>query len=175
MDATDRQVALIRRLFDGAEARGLPLWLESGWAIDARLGAVTRAHDDVDVAYPQDREAEYLDLLRALGCGPREEEPYGFLCRCGGVLLDSEPCVRVGDAYTFPGFPDGACPPEKEGEIRGVRVRCLSWEAMYVEFAGYAREVPPARWRPKDAESLRLIEAHVPPAVRRALRLRAGL
>ncbi len=170
MDSADLQIALIRRLFSEAERRGIPLWLESGWAIGARLGRVTRAHEDIDVAYPKEQEAEYLELLRELGFGRYQAESYGFLCRRGEVLLDSEPCFRCGDAYTFPGFPEDSCPLEKEGVLSGFPIRCLSWEAMYVEFLDYEREVPTALWREKDFESLCILEAHLSEPVRQRLR-----
>src|SRR5689334_5723973 len=96
-ELTRRQAEVIRALFDRAEASGFPLWLESGWAIDARLGRITRAHEDVDVVYPKEREGDYLALLRSLGFGEREDTGYGFLISREGVLLDTEPCYRSGD------------------------------------------------------------------------------
>lgn len=174
MDSTDLQIALIRYLFSEAERRGIPLWLESGWAIDARPGRVTRIHEDIDVAYPKERESDYLALLRELGFGRFQAESYGFLCWRGDILLDSEPCFREGGAYTFPDFPEGSCPVEKEGTLGGYRVRCLSWEAMYAEFLDYEREVPADEWREKDFESLRAIEAHLGEETRQRLRERAG-
>ena len=66
------QVAAIRELFDAAEQIGLPLWLESGWAIDARLGKITRPHDDIDIAFPGERKAEYVALIERLGYSRHE-------------------------------------------------------------------------------------------------------
>ena len=175
MDATGRHLAVIRRLFGEAERRGILLWFESGWAIDARLGRCTRAHGDIDVAYPKEQEEAYLELLRHLGFGPPERESYGFLSWKEDVLLDSEPCFRIGGAYGFPGFPGGSCPMEKEGLLGGLAVRCLSWEAMYSELLGYMREVPGEQWRAKDFESLRVVEAHVSVGARRRLRRDAGM
>lgn len=57
-DLTQRHLVVIRDLFTAAEQRSLPLWLENGWAIDARLRRVTRDHEDIDVVYPQQRETE---------------------------------------------------------------------------------------------------------------------
>jgi hypothetical protein len=115
MDAISRHLQAIQILFDAADERGIHLWLENGWAIDARLGVVSREHGDIDVAYPKDWEEDYVGLLRSLGYGPPEHTDYGFLCWRGDILLDSEPCYRVGDAYGFTGFPPGACRPAKEG------------------------------------------------------------
>jgi aminoglycoside 2''-adenylyltransferase len=169
-ELTRRHIQVIRALLDGAGAAGFPLWLESGWAIDARLGRITRPHEDIDVAYPKDREEDYLTLLRSLGFGGREDTDYGFLIRQGDVLVDTEACYRSGDGYGFPGYPPGSCPWEKEGEIAGCAVRCVSWEAMYVEFLGCRVEIPRAEWREKEFESLRRVEAHLDEAVRERLR-----
>jgi 2''-aminoglycoside nucleotidyltransferase len=170
MDPISQHLAAIRALFDAAEQRALPLWLENGWAIDARLGRVTREHGDIDVAYPQDRGADYLDLLQSLGYSPPEPTDYGFLCWRDGTLLDSEPCHASGDEYGFAGFPAGACPPAKEGALRGYPVRCVSWEAMYFEFLGSLRDIPLQAWRQKDHESLRVVEAHLGEPSKRRLR-----
>ncbi len=162
MDPTSRDLQAIQVLFDAAEEVGLPLWLENGWAIDARRGLISREHGDIDVAYPKDQERRYLDLLLSLGYGPPEHTDYGFLCSRGDILLDSEPCHRTGDGYGFVGFPPGACPLAKEGVLRGYPVRCVSWGAMYFECLGYLRDIPLAAWRDK--------EAHLSEASKRALR-----
>jgi 2''-aminoglycoside nucleotidyltransferase len=170
MDSISQHLQAIRALFDAAEGRGPPLWLENGWAIDARLGRVTREHGDIDVAFPQDRQGDYLGLLRSLGYGPPEFTDYGFLCWRGELLLDSEPCQESGGEYGFPGFPAGACPLAKEGDLRGYAVRCVSWEAMYFEFLGYLRDIPVQEWREKDHASLRAVEARLTEQVKRWLR-----
>jgi hypothetical protein len=54
-----------------------------------------------------------------------------------------------------------SCPWEKEGEIAGCAVRCVSWEALYLEFLGCRVEIPRAEWREKEFESLRRVEAHL--------------
>jgi hypothetical protein len=53
----------IELIFNTALSQGIKLWLESGWAIDARLGRVTRVHEDIDIAYPQEHHDVYVKLL----------------------------------------------------------------------------------------------------------------
>lgn len=160
------QIDYIRKIFEKAELQGIPLWLESGWAIDARLGRISREHADIDIAFPHSQRELFIKLLKEMGFANYEEMDYGFLLSKDGVLIDAEPCFlqinshRFPD-YNFPGFPSNSCPIEKEGMLEGFPVRCLSWEAMYVEFLGYKLEVPAHKWRAKDRVSLRLIEEHL--------------
>lgn len=156
MNAT--QIPLIHKILHNAEAQSLPLWLESGWAIDARLGRVTREHEDIDLAFPADRQAEFMDLLYRLGARNIEETDYGFLIYVDDILLDCEPCILQGEDYELEDFPAGACPKDKQGSIDGVAVRCTSWEAILWEYLYYLEEVPQAKWRTKDFESYALIQ-----------------
>ncbi|MBV9469439.1 MAG: hypothetical protein JO316_08865 [Abitibacteriaceae bacterium] len=161
MNTISQCVTVIRTLFDEAERRGILLWLENGWAIDARLGSITREHEDIDIAFASDKKAAYRELLATMGFNRHEVTDYGFLSRHNGLLLDSEPCFETNGEYGFENFPGGSCPIEKQGVIEGYNVRCVSWEAMYFEFLGYLDEIPREQWREKDFQSLRLIEAHL--------------
>ncbi len=175
MDENRLQIDAIRALFTAAEARGIPLWLESGWAIDARLGKITRPHEDIDIAFPKDRESEYRGLIESLGYRDHEYLDYGFLSWRGPLCLDSEPCYQTGGEYGFVDFPQGSCPLSKEGTIEGFPVRCVSWEAIYFEILGYIRDIPKNQWRPKDFESLRLVETSLDERIKREMeRLHKG-
>jgi 2''-aminoglycoside nucleotidyltransferase len=169
-DATAVHVAAIRELFDAAELCGMPLWLVSGWAIDARLGRITRPHDDIDIAFPKQRENEYRELIESLGYGSHEFLDYGFLSWRGAVCIDSEACHLISSGYSFEKFPEGSCPSEKEGVILGFPIRCVTWEALYFEMLGYVQGIPEDQWRPKDFESRRLIEANLQEPIKLALK-----
>lgn len=150
---------LIHRLMAEAEAQGLPLWLQGGWALDARLRRITREHEDLDLAFPQERRAEFTALLASLGGGAIEETQYGFLIPLEGILLDAEPCVRTGEAYELEGLPPGSCPWDKQGSLEGQPVRCVSWEAILWDYFHYRLEVPQSSWRAKDFASYSLARA----------------
>ena len=152
------QLAAIRLIFSKAEALNLPLWLENGWAIDARLGRITREHEDIDIAFPADRRTDYVYLIAQMGFGRYQETDYGFLMWKNDVLLDSEPCELIDEQYGFQGYPTESCPMDKEGMLEGEPIRCLSWAALYYEFLVYRDEVPETDWRPKDMESLKIIK-----------------
>lgn len=151
-----------------AEEQDLPLWLESGWAIDARLGNITRPHSDIDFAFPAERQDEFITLLQTLGCDPIEFNDYGFLTTLQGVLLDCEPCDLQGDVYEIDNLA-ASCPWEKQGRILGREVRCLSWEAIYWDYLYYLEEVPQNQWRSHDHSSFLLVKKQFGEAVIREL------
>ncbi|MGB3478176.1 MAG: aminoglycoside nucleotidyltransferase [bacterium] len=170
MKEIEEHVEAIKELFEETEKRGIMLWLENGWAIDARLCKITRAHEDIDVVYTHKQESEYKKLIQFLGYGKYEKTDYGFLTWKGNILLDSEPCFQINEEDNFKDFPKGSCPIEKQGIIRGYKVRCVSWEAMYFEFLGYIEEIPKDKWRNKDFESFRIVEEHLDEGSRHLLR-----
>ncbi|MBT7788338.1 MAG: aminoglycoside nucleotidyltransferase [Calditrichaeota bacterium] len=155
------QIEVIKKLFTASELCDIPLWLGSGWAIDARLGEITREHGDIDIAFPSEKREEYITLLVSIGFSNYEELDYGFLMSRDNILIDSEPCLLVDGKYMPDGFPEDSCPFEKEGSISEFKVRCMSWDAMYFEFLYYANEVVQGKWQKKDAISLEIVKKHI--------------
>jgi aminoglycoside 2''-adenylyltransferase len=166
-----RDVSVMFTVLAAAEKQDLPLWLESGWAIDARLGNITRHHSDIDFAFPAERQAEFVTLLQTLGCDPIEFNDYGFLTTLQGVLLDCEPCDLRGGVYELDGLA-GSCPREKQGRILAKEVRCLSWEAIYWDYLYYLEEVPKAQWRDYDHSSFMTVYNHLDITTRHELEAR---
>ncbi|AMA39352.1 aminoglycoside nucleotidyltransferase ANT(2'')-Ia [Pseudomonas plecoglossicida] len=154
MDTT--QVTLIHQILAAADERNLPLWIGGGWAIDARLGRVTRKHDDIDLTFPGERRGELEAMVEMLGGRVTEELDYGFLAEIGDELLDCEPAWWADEAYEIAEAPQGSCPEAAEGVIAGRPVRCNSWEAIIWDYFYYADEVPPMDWPTKHIESYRL-------------------
>ncbi|OKH31477.1 aminoglycoside nucleotidyltransferase [[Phormidium ambiguum] IAM M-71] len=150
------QIELIHQLFSEADKIDLPLWLQGGWAIDAKLNRITRKHEDIDIAYPGDCTTDFLALLHFLGGTITEQTNYGFLAQIQGVLLDCEPCIQVGEGYELEGLPPGTCPLEPTGSLGGKLLRCTSWEAILWDYFYYIEEVPQSQWRKKDFLSFAL-------------------
>lgn len=128
----------------------MPLWLSGGWAIDARLGRITREHEDIDLTYPAERHDEFMVLLESLGGSVTEEMDYGFLADVQDVLVDCEPAVWTGTSYEIEDTPPGSCRDALEGVLDGRRIRCVSWEAILWDYFYYLDEVPQSQWRAKD-------------------------
>lgn len=163
-------IRLVHRILDAAGHRDLPLWLGGGWAIDARLGRVTREHEDIDLTFPGERRDEFEALLASLGGRVTEEMDYGFLADVDGALLDCEPAQWNGRAYELEGVPEGSCPDAAEGVLGGRAVRCNSWDAILWDYFHYAAEVAQAEWPDRHVASYRLACAAVGVAKVEALR-----
>ena len=147
--ANARHVALIRRILLRAEAIELPLWLTGGWAMDARLGRMTRVHADIDFAFPAERMAEFEHLLRGFAAEAPEANGAGFLVRVEGVLLDCQPCVRRDGGHAIDGMPVGSCPDAKEGWIAATEVRCASWQTLLWDYFRHLHLRPLENWPPR--------------------------
>ena len=60
----DRQLAALAQVASLLDSNGFDHWLFGGWAVDFRVGAVTRSHDDVDLAvWADDRDFASLSRL----------------------------------------------------------------------------------------------------------------
>jgi aminoglycoside 2''-adenylyltransferase len=153
MDALE----LIFGLMAGAERDGYCIWLQGGWAVDARLGRITREHGDIDLAVPRDRLDDFWQLLKMHDCGPVEHTDYGFLVQVAGHLLDCEPCEPVDGGYEVEGCVKGACPPDRQGQLRGTPVFCTTWAGILWDYFYYQDELPQDQWPLKDQHSYDLI------------------
>jgi lincosamide nucleotidyltransferase A/C/D/E len=130
------------------EARGIPVWLDGGWAIDALLGEQTRPHDDLDLVSRLEDSARIEAALGGQGYvlaggGPPtsfelvdveghqvDVHPASFRADGDGVYATAD-----GGTWIFPGagFSGGG------GRILGRRVPCLTPEVVMVNHtSGYA-------------------------------------
>ena len=63
-DAARQQLEALAEVGRLLERRRIEWWLFGGWAVDFRVGAVTRSHDDVDLAvWADDRDFASLSRL----------------------------------------------------------------------------------------------------------------
>ena len=91
------------------EHHDLDYWLFGGWAVDFWVGAVTRPHDDVDLAVWRDGYPEIRQLLERAGWRyePVDDEAIGAGFRSGTVLLEFTFVVSDADGQIFIPFSGG--------------------------------------------------------------------
>jgi lincosamide nucleotidyltransferase A/C/D/E len=142
MDAA-RVLDLLGRL----EARGIPVWLDGGWAIDALLGEQTRSHDDLDLVSRFADSAAIGEALADLGYVLAGGGlPHSFeLVDAAGHQIDVHPVVLRDDGDGVYRMADGgewifpAAGFAGSGHVLGRRVPCLTAEVVMVNHtSGYA-------------------------------------
>jgi hypothetical protein len=136
------QLAALARLHDRFEERGIDYWLFGGWAVDFHVGALTRSHEDLDIAvWLTDRPA-IAGLLAGEGwqhTPSAGEEDYkdGYTTYAqGSVRLDLAFLARgeSGLVYTLlragrASWPAGAFGNDVS-ELRGARARIVTLGAL---------------------------------------------
>lgn len=127
--------------------RGICIWIDGGWGVDALLGGQTRPHKDLDIAISDQQLLGFERFLASQGYRrvKREiERPFNF------VLADHK--AREIDVHVISLDERGNGiygPPEKgvmypadsltgTGTISGYPVRCISPQWMVKFHSGYA-------------------------------------
>ena len=140
---SSEQLAALGRVLGQFETAGIESWVFGGWAVDFHVGAVTRAHADLDLAVWAADVARVSELLEADGwsSAPEEgEDGYTGFERDGvrlelaflAVLEDGRVCTPLRDG--FASWPAGAFGGEI-GELEGVRARVIGLDALREEKA----------------------------------------
>ena len=151
-DSSGEQLAALARVHRVLEAADVEYWLFGGWAVDFHAGAVTRAHDDVDIAVWLDEFARIRELLEADGWRhvSSEDDNGGTGFERGPVRLELTFLVRDADGSVFIPLRDGRATWPSDAthsvvlELGGTRARVL-------ELASLRRSKSPPRSDPEDA------------------------
>lgn len=160
--------------------RGVRVWVDGGWGIDALLGEQTRPHKDFDVLVPFDDLVALTDVLAARGFTLKEiwgenrwvahaarlrligrenrggsEVATAFVLRDGsGHEIDIHALTFDRRGYGIPTWDaDVVYPPDAlagRGTIAGTPVRCLSAGMQMATHTGYTLQA-------KDFQDLRLL------------------
>ena len=119
---------------------GVSVWLDGGWAIDALLGAQTRAHDDLDLVARLDQGEQLEHALAPLGYelaggGPPfsfelvDDEGHQVDVHPASITQDGDGVYRkaIGEDWIYPAEGFGGV-----GLILGREVPCLTPEVVMV-------------------------------------------
>jgi len=143
VDVQGKQVLEVLR---AVEARGLRVWLDGGWGVDALLGKQTRDHEDVDIVVELDKVDELARTLGSLGFELVEDllPTRAVLRSADSGQVDVHPVTFDGDGVGWQrgAGPDGAdCPYPADGfgqgRLLGSTVPCLTAEVQLEHHCGY--------------------------------------
>jgi len=120
-DAHD-QLAALAEVGDLLAEAGVDHWLFGGWAVDFHAGAVTRQHDDIDLAVWLDDLPALGAMLEAFGWrhAPQDDDG-GTGYERHGVRLELTFLVRDGDGRVFIPLRDGRAEWASDAFGRDVR------------------------------------------------------
>ncbi|HEX9378755.1 MAG TPA: hypothetical protein VF872_04125 [Gaiellaceae bacterium] len=137
------QLAALARVHELLEGQRIDYWLFGGWAVDFHAGAVTRPHDDLDIAVWLKDYNRIAALLAADGWkhAPEEHEDGYTGYEHGSVRLEVAFLARDEKEQVYTPlregratWPDGYFENDV-AELRGVRARVVSLRALKVDKA----------------------------------------
>jgi hypothetical protein len=137
-DLALRQLAALERVAGLLDAEAIDYWLFGGWAVDFWAGAVTRPHDDVDIAIWLDDLPRIATLLGSDGWlhAPAGDEDGGTGYERDSVRLELTYLVRNDDGDVFIPLRDGPAPWDRrsfsddERVLSGVRTRIITLASL---------------------------------------------
>jgi hypothetical protein len=135
---SDEQLSALADVHEMLTKSVIDYWLFGGWAVDFYAGAVTRPHDDVDIAIWLDDHERIIDLLAAKGWkhAPYEDEDGGTGYERDGVRLELTFLVRDEDGEVFIPLRSGPARWSKDafghetGELNGVHARLIAFDVL---------------------------------------------
>jgi Aminoglycoside-2''-adenylyltransferase len=132
------QLTALASVHELLDRNGIDYWLFGGWAVDFYVGAVTRPHDDVDIAVWLADYERIATLLVGDGWAhaPEEDEDGGTGYERDAVRLELTFLVRDDDGTIFILLRSGPGVWSREGfgndalELHGVSARLISRDVL---------------------------------------------
>lgn len=121
------------------ERYGIEYWLFGGWAVDFLAGAVTRPHDDIDIAVWAKDAPNIFALLEERGWMRVSEQDGYTVYEHAGVRLEIAFLARDGEGIVYTPLQVGRAfwPQDSFGndiaELGGRRMRVISLAALKSE------------------------------------------
>lgn len=140
------EAADVLDLYNALEGRGVEIWIDGGWGVDALLEKQTRPHNDLDIVIQQKDVPKLVELLDTRGYREIKLEirrPHNFvLADTHGHEIDIHVIVldEHGDGIYGPAEKGEMYPSDAlagTGIIAGKTVRCISPEWTIKFHSGY--------------------------------------
>ncbi len=134
-------------LYEALESRGIRIWIDGGWGVDALLGMQTSPHADLDIVIEEKDLASMRSFLEAEGFrdAPQPDtRAWNFVLADNRgrkidvhvVVLDESGNGIYGPKQNGQSYPASAL--QARGVIAGIGVRCTSPEFQIKSHSGFA-------------------------------------
>jgi Aminoglycoside-2''-adenylyltransferase len=167
-ERADAQLRVIRAVANSLGTAGIPAWLFGGWALDARIGRITREHGDIEFWVERVHAERSKAVLEEAGATALVTQPPEESCEFTWDGAD------FSTAY-FDRRPDGAFiqlqgrwsdwrfPPDSFGDepgtLAGAPVLAMSVAGMLAMKEQYPHLRNGGPWRQKDIDDIEVLRA----------------
>ncbi|WP_405394338.1 nucleotidyltransferase domain-containing protein [Microbispora hainanensis] len=155
------------RIYEHLAERGVKVWIDGGWCVDALLGRQTRDHPDLDLAVDRRDEEDFAGHMRGLGYVKRrdgDDTAWNYVLTDGrGHSVDVHVFEydEAGNHVYGIAYPYGSL--TGQGTINGHTVDCVAPEWMLAFKTAY----PPQEKDRRDVRALgETFGFEIPPAHR---------
>ena len=136
----------VLKIYKKLTSKGIRLWLDGGWGVDALVGSQTRVHDDLDIVIESKNESLLLKFLEAEGylkITSDDQRPWNYVLKNKDnkkidvhiIDLDEHGNGRYGPKENGVYYPASSL--KGSGYIENHKVCCLSAEYQVVSHTGY--------------------------------------
>jgi lincosamide nucleotidyltransferase A/C/D/E len=134
----------IINLYTQLESKGIKIWIDGGWAVDALLGKQTRSHKDMDIAIEWKDVPGLRQFLEPQGYKQiKEDNRWNFvLANDQGHEVDIHAFVFDDQGNVADGIEYPTASLTGTGAIEGEIVRCISPEYMVQFLAPWIHKWP---------------------------------
>jgi hypothetical protein len=165
-ESADGQLRVIRKVIAVTQAAGIPAWLFGGWGLDARIGRITREHDDVEFWIERIHAGRSKAELVAAGATALTTQPPEEACEFtwDDVAFSTAYFDRQSDgSFSQPSgrWPDWLFPPgsfgDEPGTLDGIPVPAMSVSGMLAMKEQYPHLRNGRPWRQKDIGDIEIL------------------
>jgi hypothetical protein len=165
-ESIGRQLRVIRKVIAVTQAADIPLWLFGGWGLDARIGRITRLHDDIEFWVERIHAERSKAVLVEAGAMALTTQPPEEACEFtwddlpfSTAYFDRQPDGSI--SQPLGRFSDWVFPPGSFGDERGMLddmpVLAMSVSGMLAMKEQFPHLRNGGPWRQKDINDIEIL------------------
>lgn len=133
----------VLKIYNRLKEKGINIWIDGGWCVDALLGKQTRQHQDLDIAVDRNDAAELKKFLISEGYQDeirKDTSDFNFVVKKDDNLIDIHVFEFDESAKNIYGIEYPKDSLTGKGSINGQEVNCINPEWMFKFKTAYKPE-----------------------------------